>query len=145
MNRKLILFSVLTFSVLSIMAIAVFGTLPEGGSSAPVEAILIPDYDEENSSGERFKDVNGIVTERNNVYEVEYAVEPGEAEGDIQASSNNGGMSVQVDQQAGLVYVYYDTQAIGQTVTIRIWDDQTKNQAEIILWFKTPGSVTVPD
>jgi hypothetical protein len=127
------------------MAIAVFGTLPEGGSSVPVHAILIPDYDEENMDGERFKDVTGIVTERHNVYEVEYVIEPAEAQGNIQASSNNWGMQVQIDQQAQVVYVYYDTQAIGQTVTIKIWDDHTKNQTEIILWFKTPDDVIVPD
>lgn len=135
----------LTFSVLSIMAIAVFGTLPEGGNVLSVETITIPDYDEENMAGERFKDVTGVVTERHNVYEVEYMIEPGEARSNIQASSNNRGMNVQVDQQSRIVYVYYDTQAIGQTVTIRIWDDHTKNQAEIILWFKTPDDVIVPD
>ncbi|MBE0701494.1 MAG: hypothetical protein IH571_07385 [Acholeplasmataceae bacterium] len=145
MNKKVIMFLALILCTLSIMGIAVWGTLPENSNQARVDSIVIEVYDEINGDGDKFKDVKDLVTLSNNQYEIAYVINPDQAESNIHASSNQNGVSVQVDQEAQVVYVFFDSNKIGSTVTIKIWDSNTQKFDELTLWFKNPGEVEVPD
>lgn len=145
MSKKIMIFIALVMSALSIMGIAVWGTLPENANQARVDHIVIEDFDETNDDGDKFKDVKGIVTLTNNQYEITYRIFPALADSNIHASSNQTGISVQVDRDAQKVYVFFDSNKIGTTVTIKIWDANTQKSDELTLWFKNPHQVEVPD
>lgn len=145
MSKKMILFAVLAISTLSVMAIAVFGTLPENANRIRIESIIIDDYDETNPDGDKFKDVKGTVDFTNNVYVIRYRFEPEDAFSNIQAFSNNSNIEVQIDTIDHKVYVYFDSQELGTTVTITVIDADTQAYDELTLWFKSPDDVIVPD
>jgi len=145
MSRKIVIFVVFIIGALSIMTIAVFGTLPEDSNRIRVTAIVIDDFDQLNEDQDKFKDVKDIVTTQNNVYEIHYRIEPSNAYHQLQAISSNQNVHVQIDTIDQIVYVYFDSQQIGRTVTIRIIDRDTQIYDEITLWFKQPGDVLVPD
>lgn len=145
MSKKIIFFAVLVISTLSVMAIAIFGTLPENANRIRIETLVIDDYDETNDDGDKFKDVKNIIDFENNVYIIEYRYGPENAYADIQAYSNNAGIEVQIDTIDRKVYVYFDSQEIGTTVTITVIDADTQVSDELTLWFKSPGDVVVPD
>ncbi|MCF7932289.1 MAG: hypothetical protein K9K93_03890 [Acholeplasmataceae bacterium] len=145
MSKKIILFAVLAISTLSIMAIAVFGTLPENTNRIRIESLIIDDFDETNADGDKFKDVKNLVDFANNVYVIRYRFEPENASSNIQAFSNNSNIEVQIDTIDHKVYVYFDSQEIGTTVTITVMDADTQASDELTLWFKSPDDVIVPD
>lgn len=147
MNKKILLLLVLVFSIFSIILIAVWGTLPENPSNIELETITIDDYDETNDDGDKFKNVTDIVTENDNIYIIEYSIFPDNASVDIQATTTAEGINIQVDTEAGKVYVIYDLQSITskRTITIQIKDKNTQVYDELTLWFKTPGVIIVPE
>lgn len=147
MSKKILLVLVLLFSVFSIILIAVWGTLPENPNNIEVESLVIEDYDETNDDGDKFKNVIDIVNQQNNIYVIEYLINPGNANKDIVASASTTGVSLQVDLIDNKVYVIFSLEAINQkrTVTILIRDKLTLKYDEITLWFKTPGVIVVPD
>lgn len=147
MSKKILLVLVLLFSVFSIILIAVWGTLPENPNNIEVESLVIEDYDETNDDGDKFKNVIDIVNQQNNIYVIEYLINPGNANKDIVASASTTGVSLQVDMIDNKVYVIFSLEAINQkrTVTILIRDKLTLKYDEITLWFKTPGVIVVPD
>jgi|LGVF01.2.fsa_nt_gb hypothetical protein len=148
MNKKILILLALVFSALSIMFIAVWGTLPENTNRIPVETIAFNDYDVVNEDGDKLKDVTGIVTENNYIYILDYTIFPGNAYADqITVTSASTAVTVQIDTSNYEISAYYDLTVISQkpTVTIRIMDQSTQNYDEITLIFKTPGTIIVPD
>jgi hypothetical protein len=145
MSRKIVIFVVFMIGALSIMTIAVFGTLPEDANRIRITAIVIDDFDQMNEDQDKFKDVKDKVTLQNNVYEIHYRIEPTNAHHQLQVISSNANVNVQIDTIDQIVYVYFDSQQIGRTVTIRIIDADTQIYDEITLWFKQPGVIDVPD
>jgi hypothetical protein len=127
------------------MFIAVFGTLPEDSNNIRVKEIIIEDFDLINEDFDKFKNVNEIVTIQNNIYEIHYKILPINASFQIRAISSNPNIRVQIDTLEQIAYVYFDTQQIGQTVTIRITDIDTQVFEEITLWFRKQGEVIIPD
>lgn len=127
------------------MGIAVWGTLPEDNNPIRATLIQIPEYDQTNEDNDKFKDIMDIVTLQNNTYEIAYEIVPGDAYVNIQVRSSISSVRVQVDSEIQKVYVFFDPEDLGKTVTIRIWDTLTQKGDEITLWFKQPGSVVVPD
>lgn len=138
---------VLVFSVLSIILIAVWGTLPENPNNVQATSLLVSDFDETNDDGDKFKNVTDIVTEQNNIYTILFTVDPGNSNVDITATASISGVNLQVDGAAGKIYVIYDLETISAktTVTIQIKDKYTQVYDELTLWFKTPGVIIVPE
>lgn len=145
MNKKVSIIVTFILCLISIMGIAVWGTLPEDNNPIRATLIQIPDYDETNQDNDKFKDIMDIVTLQNNTYEFTYEILPTDAYINIQVRSSISSVRVQVDSELKKVYVFFDPEDLGKTVTIRIWDTLTQKGDEITLWFKQPGSVVVPD
>lgn len=138
---------VLVFSVLSIILIAVWGTLPENPNNVQATSLLVSDFDETNDDGDKFKNVTDIVTEQNNIYTIDFTVDPVNSNVDITATASISGVNLQVDGEAGKIYVIYNLETISAktTVTIQIKDKYTQVYDELTLWFKTPGVIIVPE
>jgi hypothetical protein len=138
---------VLVFSVLSIILIAVWGTLPENPNNVQATSLIVSDFDETNDDGDKFKNVTDIVTEQNNIYTIDFTVDPGNSNVDITATASISGVNLQVDAAAGKIYVIYNLETISAktTVTIQIKDKYTQVYDELTLWFKTPGVIIVPE
>ena len=148
MNKKILILLALAFSALSIMLIAVWGTLPENTNRIPVETISFTEYDGVNEDGDKLKDVTGIVTENKLTYILNYTINPENAYAtQVTVTSASSAVTLQIDPFTYEVSVYYDLTVISQkpTVTIRIMDQSTQSFDEITLIFKTPGTIIVPD
>ena len=147
MNKKILLILVLVFSVLSIILIAVWGTLPDSPSRIELEKLEILDFDEQNDDGDKFKDIMDSVNETENIYIIKYVTTPSNATSDIVASTSASGVSLSIDKLDKKVYVIFDLDTIVQqrTITIQIRDKTTQKIDEITLWFKTPGVIIVPE
>mgnify|MGYP001767061534 FL=1 len=138
---------VLVFSVLSIILIAVWGTLPENPNNVQATSLIVSDFDETNDDGDKFKNVTDIVTEQNNIYTILFTVDPGNSNVDITDTASVSGVNLQVDAASGKVYVIYNLETISEktNVTIQIKDKYTQVFDELTLWFKTPGVIIVPE
>jgi len=147
LTKKIMLVLVLVFSVLSIILIAVWGTLPENPNNVQATSLIVSDFDETNDDGDKFKNVTDIVTEQNNIYTILFTVDPGNSNVDITATASVSGVNLQVDAASGKVYVIYNLETISAktTVTIQIKDKYTQVFDELTLWFKTPGVIIVPE
>lgn len=147
MSKKISFFLVLVFSVMSIMLIAVWGTLPENTNPIQVETIAIINYDEITDLGDKIKDVSDIVTEENSIYIIDYEITPTNAFTNIYATSSSTLVTIQVDDLTKKVFVYYDLEAIIKevTITIKITDKITQVFDEITLIFKIDDVIIVPD
>lgn len=147
MSKKISFFLVLVFSVMSIMLIAVWGTLPENTNPIQVETIAIINYDEITDLGDKIKDVSDIVTEENSIYIIDYEITPTNAFTNIYATSSSTLITIQVDDLTKKVFVYYDLEAIIKevTITIKITDKITQVFDEITLIFKIDDVIIVPD
>lgn len=145
MNKKMNLLVTFILCILSIMGIAVWGTLPENHNPIRITEIVIDDFDQLNDDGDKFKDVMNIINLQNSIYSFTYTITPSEAFTDIRATASRAGIRVQVDMSTQTVYVFFDLEHIGRTVTIQVRDQLTQRYDEITLWFKQPGEITVPD
>jgi len=144
-NKKIIVFLVLVLCALSIMAISVWGSLPESNDRPRVDSITITDYDLQNLDGDKIKSVKDIVTVENYIYALSYQIGPSDAEYIIKASSDQEGITVRVDDMASKVYVIFDEDKINTTVTITIWDKNTQVTDEVILMFLAPSEIIIDD
>jgi len=147
MNKKILILLALVLSAVSIMLIAVWGTLSEQSNRIPVESIIFESYDGLNEHGDKLIDVTGLINENEYIYELEYAIYPGDAYAEqVSVSSASDAVTFQIDPYHYKISVYYDLTYISQkpTVTIRIIDQSTQNYDEITLIFKTPDTIIVP-
>ncbi len=132
---------ILFASVLSIILIAVWGTLPESGNQPSLTSITFTGY-ELNDTNDKVINVRGIVTADDPYYTLSYTYLPEDAETDIIATSSTGDVTVLVDYINQEVLVNFETDAsIGQNVTIRITDRKTNNSDELTLIFKIPDII----
>lgn len=136
MSKKIILLIVLGISVLSIIIISVWGTLPESINESSVTSISFEDYDY-NDDGDKVINLMEIINEEDTLYTLTYTYTPGDAATNITASSSSSDVSVIVDEYRQEIVVSFDTvDAIGQNVTITIVDEKTNEADEITLIFK---------
>lgn len=141
MTKKLMLFIVLLISLLSIIIIAVWGTLPENSNSTQVESISFNEY-ELNDDLDKILNVMGLVTIDKPNYTLSYSYLPEDAEANIKAISSSTDVTVIVDANKEEVIVSFSSEAaIGQNVTIRIIDQKTNQYDEITLIFKIPDII----
>lgn len=145
MNKKIILFLVIIISVLSVMAISVWGSLPESNSRPSVQTIAINNYDLINADGDKIKSVKDLITYDNYIYSFTYSVTPFGADSSIKVSTNQVGITASVDEMAQKVYVIFDFDAIGTTVTVTIIDKSTQIKDEITLMFLPPSEIIIDD
>jgi len=147
MTKNGIVFIILIASVISIMLIAVFGTLPEGTSDLTIETIEFIDHDGLNEDGEKVKDVKGIINEQDTSIMIHYDYTPAEASAQIVITVSDPSVLIQHDPFAKEIYLYYSALAIQNeiTITLTIKDHRTSKQDIMILLFKTPDIIIVPD
>lgn len=147
MNKKIMIILVLLFSIVSILLIAVWGTLPENANQIQLESLVIVDYDEENNDGDKFIDVSEQIDEQSNIYVIHFSTSPSNAQVSLSATASSDQVVLQTDSFSNQVHVIYDLNAIQEkpTITIRITDQLTQHYDEVTLWFKTPGVIIVPD
>jgi len=147
MSKKIIVMIVTIFSILSIILIAVWGSLPENPSNIEPTLIQVSEYDELNDDGDKFKNITDIITAQNNIYTLNYTVEPGNAMTNITASATSSLVSLQIDTENQKIYVIYDLQAINNktTITIQVKDKNTQLYDELTLWYKSPDVIIVPE
>lgn len=132
---------ILFVSVISIVFIAVWGTLPENSNQPSLETIEFTDY-EQNESNDKVKNVRDIVTNDDPYYSLSYSYLPEDATTDIIATSSSDDVTVIIDVINQEVLVNFQTvESIGQNVTIRITDQKTNNYDEITLIFKIPDII----
>lgn len=141
MTKKLMLLIVLAVSVLSIIVIAVWGTLPESQNQQSITEIIINDYDI-NDTGDKIINVIDIVTSDNPYYTLTYSYLPMEAAFDFNVTASYEGVTLLLDEINQEILVNFSSnEAIGQNVTIRITDQKTSNYDEITLIFKVPDII----
>jgi hypothetical protein len=145
MNKKIIIFIVLILSALSILAISVWGTLPESNDRPSVVSLAILDYTLLNYNGDKILSVKDVITEENYIFEIKFVINPTESDSQIRARTDQEGITARVDDYESTVYVIFDIDKIGTTVTITIWDKNTQIKDQIILMFLPPSEINVDD
>jgi hypothetical protein len=141
MSKKFMLLIVLAISVLSIITIAVWGTLPESQNQSSVTSISFENY-EINDEGDKIINVLGIVSEEDPYYTLDYRYLPNDAAIDITVTSSSDDVIVLTDTIKQEVLINFSTSAsIGHNVTIRIVDQKTYTYDEITLIFKVPDII----
>jgi hypothetical protein len=145
MNKKIIIFIVLILSALSILAISVWGTLPEANDRPSVVSLAILDYTLLNYNGDKILSVKDVITEENYIFEIKFVINPTESDSQIRARTDQEGITARVDDYESTVYVIFDIDKIGTTVTITIWDKNTQIKDQIILMFLPPSEINVDD
>ncbi len=142
MTKKVILLIVLVVSVLSIIFIAVWGTLPENANQADVESIEFLNY-ELNNTNDKIINVKDIVTMDDPYYTLFYIYLPEDANAELSVTSSSDDVTVLLDSIKHEVLVNFGSEAsIGQNVTIRITDHKTNIYDEITLIFKISDIIT---
>ena len=125
MTKKFMLLIVMAVAVLSIILIAVWGTLPESQNQSPVTSLSFQNY-EINSEGDKIINVLGEVTSDDPYYILQYIYLPNNADIDVIVTSSFDNVTVLVDSIKQEVLVNFSTlDSIGQNVSIRIIDQKT--------------------
>jgi hypothetical protein len=147
MTKKILMFLVIAVGAFSIMAVSIWGTLPESQSSPPVDVLEITDFDDTNDYGDKFLFVKGIITEEDYMFEIHFTVSPGNSEQD--------GILARVDVEDGVqtilslsehfVTVIFEADQIGNAVTVTIWDSKTMEEDSVSLLFATESEVDIDD
>src|SRR5690554_6682712 len=147
MTKKGIVFIIIIFSVVSILVIAVWGTLPENTSQVSIESLEIVDFDDYDEDGEKIIEINKLVTPTNPTYLLKYKYSPNEAYGDIKVSVSESLVSYQHLSVEKEIYLFYSLSLIEQekTVTVTIKDERTGKSDTITLWFSIPDIIVIPD
>ena len=132
---------ILVMAVLSIIVIAVWGTLPESNSQQQVQSLTFTQY-EYNDHNDKIINVIDDITKENTSYLLPYTYLPNHANADIKATSSSSDVSVIVDELKQEVLVNFLTNdAIGKNVTITIEDRLSNSSDEITLIFKLPDVI----
>lgn len=141
MSKKFMLLIVFAISVVSIIIVAVWGTLPESQNLAPVTSISFENF-EINDENDKIINVMGIVTEEEPYYTLTYTYAPGEAAIDISVTSSSDEVTALVDSLKQEVLINFSTtSSIGHNVSIRVTDQKTNKYDEITLIFKVPDII----
>jgi len=143
MNRKALLFIIFMLSILSIMAIGVWGASPDPSDSITVTSIYFDDNRIiTNDSGNKIIFVEDIITDTssNSTMQIDFVIVPNNASSHIIARTNEDTVSATVSGNSIIVAF---TQRI--TVSITITDRKTEKSDTVTLVFRAPGQVDVPD
>lgn len=142
MNRKMMLFLVLALSVLSIMAVGIWGSLPDPSDSVTLTSIRFVDPRIDASTGTKVLYVQDIVTdfESNNQVTIPFSCLPGDA---------NVSLVVYTDETTVGAVLFGDSVLVTfserTAVTITIRDKKSEKTDTLTLLFQPPGEIDVPD
>ena len=146
MTKKMSMLLALVVSALSIMVIAVWTTTGESNNPIPINIVLIEDFDDLNDDGDKIKNIKDIVNEENLTYIIKYRIEPVLADDNqLTAFSDTDRVTVMIDVLSQEVYVFFGILDGLNSVTVTIKDEKTNKLDVIILMFKMPDEVIVPD
>ena len=138
MTKKLLLITIVFMSLLSVILIAVWGTLPENQNLPKVTSISFENY-ELNDDEDKIINVYDLVTSDTPYYTLSYLYGPNDALTDFYATSSSNDVTVLLDTINQEILVNFNTlTSIGKNVTIRLIDRQTNQSDEITLIFKIP-------
>ncbi|MBI9010175.1 MAG: hypothetical protein JEZ05_09145 [Tenericutes bacterium] len=141
MSKKFMLLIVLAISVLSVIIIAVWGTLPESQNQSSLTALYFENY-EINDEGDKIINLLGIVDDEEPYYTLTYQFLPNDAYTDITVSSSKNEVIALLDSIKQEILINFSTaDSIGDNVTIRITDQKTNTYDEITLIFKVPDII----
>lgn len=143
MTKKLMMLIVLAISVLSIIVIAVWGTLPESINQPQVTSISFLHY-ELTTDNSKIINIYGVVTEEDPYYTLSYTYEPDDAYADLIATSSSDAVTVFLDVISHEIFVTFSEDAFkpnSKNVTIRLTDHKTNKYDEITLIFRTPDII----
>jgi len=142
MTKKLLLIVVVVMSLLSVILIAVWGTLPESQNLPKASMISFQNY-ELNDDDEKLINVYGIVTNENPYYTLSYVFAPDNALVDFVVTSSSDDVIVLLDVINQEILVNFSTSSsVGKSVTIRLVDKKTNQSDELTLIFKLPIVIT---
>ena len=147
MTKKGIIFIIFIAVILSVMIIAVWGTLPENTNLPPLDYLEFTDYDDITEEGEKLKEISNFVTESSPVYLLNYDFAPKESYSELQVSISVSDMTYQMDLDNKQIRIYYGLEDIKQRiiVTVTISDKRTEKSDVISLWFKFDDIIIIPD
>ena len=146
MNKKLSMLIVIAASLLSIMIIAVWTTTGESSNPIPINSIEILGFDYLNDDGEKVKNIKELVNENNLTFNFNYLINPEIADdNNLKVYSDKESVSVMIDVLDSSVYVFFGTLSGINSVTITLKDEKTNKTDEIILIFKIPDDIEIPD
>lgn len=147
MTKKGIIFIIFIAVILSVMIIAVWGTLPENTNLPPLDYLEFTDYDDITEEGEKRKEISDFVTESSPVYLLNYDFGPKESYSELQVSISVSDMTYQMDLDNKQIRIYYGLEDIKQRiiVTVTISDKRTEKSDVISLWFKFDDIIIIPD
>lgn len=138
MTKKLLIIIIIFMSLLSIVLIAVWGTLPENQNLPKITFISFEDY-ELNDEQDKIINVYDIVTTDIPYYNLTYVFGPHDALTDFYVTSSSTGVVALLDTINQTILVNFnDLNAVGKNVTIRLIDRQTNHYDELTLIFKIP-------
>jgi len=144
-NKKLLIFLVILLGALSVMAIGIWGSLPDPSDSVMVENLEFSDsrivWNEDET--EKIIFVGDIITDLEENYDmtIAFTYAPDDANTDylVAYADDSSVGAVLQDHQ---VYVTFSEKT---SVTITIKDKKTGETDTVTLIFQAPGSVDVPD
>ena len=142
MTKKNMLLIVLFTSVLSIVLIAVWGSMPKSNNDIQVTIIKILDF-ELNDQNDKILNVIDDVTIETPTMTLSYDYLPNDALADIYVTSSSSDVTVVADENTKEVEVTFTTEdSVGQNVTIKVIDRRTNEYDEITLIFKIPDIIS---
>jgi len=147
MTKKGIIFIIFIAVILSIMLIAVWGTLPENTNLPPLDYLEFSDWDDLNDDGEKRKEVSTIVTESSPVYSLPYEYGPEPSYSELSVSVSDPNIVYHIDLDNKVIIIYYNLEDIRQKIilTVTITDNRTRKSDIINLWFKFDDIIIIPD
>ena len=138
MTKKLLIITIIIMSLLSIVLIAVWGTLPENQNLPKVTSISFEHY-ELNDEQEKIINVYDIVTPEIPYYNLSYVYGPADALTEFYVTSSSDHVIALLDTINQTILVNFNAlDAIGKNVTIRLIDQHTNQFDELTLIFKIP-------
>lgn len=142
MNRKVMLFLVLALSVLSIMAVGIWGSLPDPSDAVTLTSISFVDPRIDSASGTKVLYVQDIVTdfETNNQIAIPFACLPGDANVNLVVYTDETTVGAVILEDSVLVTFSHKT-----AVTITIRDKRSEKTDTLTLLFQPPGEIEIPD
>lgn len=145
MNKKLVLFLILITGVVSVMTIAVFGTLPENTNLERVSEIKFTNQYTLNEDNDKILNITDMLDYDTGMLTIDFIIEPALSEYNLRIRSSDESVSVLIDLTGFKINLFYDALAIDEkrTTTIRIWDTYTQKADEITLMFRNPDEVII--
>jgi hypothetical protein len=141
MNRKALLFIVFLLSILSIMAVGVWGASPDPSDNITMTSIFFSDDRiVTNDDGKKIIFVRDIITATNPEIQIAFTYFPVDSSVYLLVYTNEDTVSAIV--RGNLVYVAFSQR---DTVSIRIMDRKTEKYDTVTLVFSAPGEVDIPD